>query len=154
MSHWIERLVELAQHLGASYADVRFVDRSSEFVQLWDGKIEELLNHQSLGLGVRVIVNGAWGFSGCSDLQQGEKAVAEAVQIAQQSARVQRKKVVLKPIEVIRDRWETPANKALKDVSVQERVALLMAADQEMARVKGVTQRKASMGFYLTDQIF
>ena len=36
--HWIEDLVQQAVEGGASYADVRLVNRASEQVRVWDGK--------------------------------------------------------------------------------------------------------------------
>ena len=68
--HWIEDLVQQAVEGGASYADVRLVTRTSEQVRVWDGKTEELLSHSSRGFGVRVLVDGAWGFAGSPDLNQ------------------------------------------------------------------------------------
>ena len=140
--------------MGATYADVRLVERSSELISVWSGKLEELLNHSSRGLGVRVIVDGAWGFAGSSDLSRAKEVVAQAVAIARASARTRRAPVELAPIPVVRDRWCTPVRIDPRGVSIAERVDLLMAADAEMARVPGVTQRKGSMGVYYTHQLF
>lgn len=154
MTEWIEDLVSLAVNMGASYADVRIVDRSSELVRVWDGKIEELLNHSSRGFGVRVIVDGAWGFAGSFDFQRGKEIVARAVAIARASARVRKEPVVLAPVPVVRTRWDTPVQIDPRTVSLKERCELLMAADAEMARVSGITQRKSSMGVYYTQLKF
>jgi TldD protein len=154
LSQWIEDLVALATDMGATYADVRLVERSSELISVWSGKLEELLNHSSRGLGVRVIVDGAWGFAGSSDLSRAKEVVAQAVAIARASARTRRAPVELAPIPVVRDRWCTPVRIDPRGVSIAERVDLLMAADAEMARVPGVTQRKGSMGVYYTHQLF
>lgn len=154
MSDWIENLVAQAISLGASYADVRLVERSNELIRVWDGRIEELLNHESRGFGVRVIVAGAWGFAGSFDFRRGSEIVAQAVAIARASARVRKEPVRLAPVPVVRTRWDTPVQIDPRNISFHERVELLMAADAEMARVKGVTQRKSSMGFYYTHQLF
>ncbi len=154
MADWLEDLVAHAADLGASYADARFIDRSSELVSVWSGKIEELLNLSSRGFGVRVIVDGAWGFAGSSDLSRGEEVVAQAVTIARVSAKVRKAPVSLAPVAVARTCWNTPIQIDPRNVSLPERVALLMAADAEMARVPGITQRKSSLGIYYTHQLF
>lgn len=152
--HWIEDLVQQAVEGGASYADVRLVNRTSEQVRVWDGKTEELLSHTSRGLGVRVLVNGAWGFAGSPDLEQGRTTVAAALEVGRASARLQKEPVQLAAIPILRTRWQNPVQVDLHTVSFQERVDLLMAADAVMAKQSGVTQRKSSMGFFFTDQIF
>ena len=154
MAEWVEALVAYATDLGASYADVRFVDRSSELVSVWSGKIEELLNHRSSGFGVRVIVDGAWGFAGSSDMSRGKEVVAQAVAIARASAKVRKAPVTLAPVPVVRACWNTPVQIDPRKVSLSERIELLMAADAEMARVAGVTQRKGSLGVYYTHHFF
>jgi TldD protein len=154
LSSWIEELVEFAIQCGADYADVRTIDRSNEQIRVWDGKIEELLNHRSRGYGVRVLVNGSWGFAGSSQFDRSKEVVKQAISIARASTRVQREPVKLAPVPVVRTRWQNSVEVDPRKVSFNERVDLLMAADAEMARVPGVTQRKSSMGFYYTDQVF
>ena len=152
--HWIEEIVGQAISDGASYADVRLVTRTSEQLRVWDGKTEELLSHSSRGFGVRVLVDGAWGFAGNPDLRRGRETLAAALQVARASAFLQKEPVQLAPIPAERTRWQTPFEIDLKRISYQERLDLLLAADGEMARVPGITQRKSSMGFYFTDQLF
>jgi TldD protein len=151
---WIEDLVTLAKDMGASYADVRTVERSTEMLRVWDGKIEELLNHDSRGFGVRVIVDGAWGFAGSFDLKRGRETVAQAVAIARASARHIKLPVELAPIPVVRTCWNTPVEIDPRTISFKERLDLLLTADAKMAAVNGVTQRRSSMGFYYTTQVF
>lgn len=154
MPEWVELMVGEAIRQGASYADVRVVERSDEQIRIWDGRIEELLNHHSRGFGVRVLVDGAWGFAGSSNFERGKETVRQAVEVGRASARLKREPVELAEIEVVRGRWQTGYQTHPKTVSFKERIELLMAADAEMAKVRGVTQRKASMGFYYTDQLF
>ena len=147
--HWIEDLVQQAVESGASYADVRLVTRTSEQVRVWDGKTEELLSHSSRGFGVRVLVDGAWGFAGSPDLTSGRQTVESALEVARASACLQKEPVVLAPVAAVRTRWQNDFQINLHTISFQERLDLLMAADAAMASVPGITQRKASMGFLL-----
>ena len=83
----IEKIVDSAMSKGAEYADVRFENRSNELSRIYDGKIEELLNNRSIGFGVRVLVNGAWGFAGSNNLEKTEETVLKAIEIARASAK-------------------------------------------------------------------
>lgn len=150
----IEKIVESAMSKGAEYADVRFENRSNELSRVYDGKIEELLNNRSIGFGVRVLVNGAWGFASSNNLAKTEETVAKAIEIARASAKKQKKPVRLAPIPVVRDHYQTPVEIDPRKVSLNERIGLLLEADAAMAEVPGVTQRRSAMGFYYTDSLF
>jgi TldD protein len=150
----LEKLLNLAQSLGASYADARIVERSSENIVMWNGGVEEVIGQSDRGLGIRVLVNGAWGFAATHDFGNGESIVRQAVTTARESARLSRHAVKLAEIPVVRDHWKSSYEIDPRTVSFEERIALLKAADEEMARQPGITQRKGSMGFYFTDQLF
>ncbi|MBM3500011.1 MAG: TldD/PmbA family protein, partial [Armatimonadetes bacterium] len=60
--------VEVAQEAGAGYADARYVRTREERTSTRNGKVETLASTESRGLGVRVLVDGAWGFAASSDL--------------------------------------------------------------------------------------
>ncbi|MFO7997499.1 MAG: TGS domain-containing protein, partial [Bacteroidales bacterium] len=60
----LQKLLDYAISRGASYADVRWVRRNNDLLQLWDGEIENVSADLSEGIGIRVLLNGAWGFAG------------------------------------------------------------------------------------------
>jgi TldD protein len=93
-----DRALEKAQSLGASYADIRIVNRQNESLQVKNGKVEGLSSAEDEGFGIRVIADGAWGFASSLNLDPDEiDSVAEmAVRIAQASSQV-RHPVCLKP---------------------------------------------------------
>ena len=59
-----------AQRLGASYADVRLVDRHKQPIMVANGRISNITSSESKGVGVRVMVNGAWGFSASAEINE------------------------------------------------------------------------------------
>ena len=63
MQELIDRALDGAQRAGASYADVRVVERRSEELKLKNGELEAASSSLSEGFGVRLLVDGAWGFS-------------------------------------------------------------------------------------------
>src|SRR3954471_15569948 len=49
---------------GAAYADARAVVRRSQSVGVKSGRVDEITDAETEGIGVRVLVDGAWGFAG------------------------------------------------------------------------------------------
>ena len=58
-----DRALDTATSLGASYADARVVRRLDESIAIKSGRVEGVASGESEGFGVRVLVDGAWGFA-------------------------------------------------------------------------------------------
>src|SRR4029453_17933502 len=58
-----ERALDTATSLGARYADVRVVRRHDESISVKTGRVEGVASNESEGFGIRVLVDGAWGFA-------------------------------------------------------------------------------------------
>src|SRR5687768_2125554 len=58
--------LEAAKKAGASYADVRIHRRRNQGVSVREDHVESVSDHESYGVGVRVLVDGAWGFAAAS----------------------------------------------------------------------------------------
>src|SRR5919206_1308649 len=56
--------VDAALGAGASYADARVVVRRKQLVMTKNGRVDALRDVETEGIGVRVLVGGAWGFAG------------------------------------------------------------------------------------------
>ena len=83
-----DRALDTATSLGASYADVRVVRRRDEQVTIKSGRVEAVASGENEGFGVRVLVDGAWGFASSHRLTtaDADRIAAEAVRIARASA--------------------------------------------------------------------
>src|SRR3954470_9109115 len=94
-----EWALNVAEVRGASYADARIADDRSRALATKNGKIGGASDSESLGIGVRVIADGAWGFAASDDLSREavERTAAQAVEIAKASARVKSADVRLAP---------------------------------------------------------
>jgi TldD protein len=53
-----------ARQTGASYCDVRIGRDQTEFLFAREEKLQKFSSTYSTGLGVRVLLNGSWGFAG------------------------------------------------------------------------------------------
>ena len=84
------RALDLARSRGAQYADVRIVNHREESLSVKDGIVEELNSSETEGAGVRVLVNGAWGFASSRNLTNKEidSITTQAMEIAHASGLV------------------------------------------------------------------
>ena len=70
MQDILQSLCETAVRLGASFADARVVSEDTTSIVRQDGRADKLQNASSYGVGVRVLVDGAWGFASAAPFDQ------------------------------------------------------------------------------------
>ncbi|MEW6325652.1 MAG: DNA gyrase modulator, partial [Nitrospirota bacterium] len=128
--------VDAATGLGAAYADGRLIAAREQSIITRNGEVSTLADVESTGIGVRVIVNdargrGAWGFAATAELTKPaiEAAAREAVAIARASALAadERMRLVMAPQPPVTADWRSPATRDPFDVSLDEKIGLLMA---------------------------
>ncbi|MET0319430.1 MAG: TldD/PmbA family protein [Duganella sp.] len=122
-----------ATKAGASYCDVRIGRYLNQFITTRDLNVEDIVNTESSGVGVRVIAGGAYGF--CSTnvmtLDSVADAARQAVAIARANARLQTEPVVLAPVKGVGEvAWATPFIKDWRTVPIKEKAELLIAANK------------------------
>jgi len=138
------------------YADLRVVDDRQRGLATKNGKIGHAADSQTLGVGIRVLSNGAWGFSATENLSRAgvEAAAARAVEVAQASASVKQHDVQLVPEEPHSDEWVSKHHIDPFTVPVEQDLAILEKIDAELRSVKGVTLAETNMSFRRYDQWF
>jgi TldD protein len=141
---------------GAKYADARVVAQRSRALTTKNGKVGSASDSESIGMSVRVIVDGAWGFAASSDLARGavEATSARAVEIARASARVKREDVHLAPEKPQVAEWTTPYQVDPFSTSVEQNIDLLLRIDAELRSVAGITLAEANLNFNREEQWF
>ena len=60
--------LDTAKVKGADYADIRSVETSQERIVVRNGVVETITKDDSIGFGIRVLFNGAWGFASSPSL--------------------------------------------------------------------------------------
>src|ERR1700745_317387 len=141
--------LNLATQRGASYVDARIVDERSRSLATKNGKVGRASDGESLGIGIRVIRDGAWGSSASDDLSRAavEAAAARAFAIAKASARVKHENVRLAPEKPVNAEWVTPFQIDPFTISIEQNLNLLLKTDAELRSVAGVTLAETSMNF-------
>jgi TldD protein len=106
----IDAALDAAKRGGASYADIRVVHRLGEAISTREDHVTGVSSSASYGLGVRVLVDGAWGFAAAADVAPGpaRAAAAEAITIARAARGGLKRRVELAAAPVVRGTWRTP----------------------------------------------
>jgi TldD protein len=149
MDSFSARALDTAQIKGAQYADIRIVDAVEQSLALKNGAVEGITHGETQGFGVRVLVEGAWGFAAARELTNEaiDATTALAMQIAKASARVPNGAVRLGPAVNSRGVYVTPITIDPFTVSLEDKLALLMQADAAMARMPQVKVRRGNLIF-------
>lgn len=157
MRETLRDVLELAKARGAGYADIRVVETHAEPITMRNGNVERIATRTGHGVGLRVLVDGAWGFASPNGLTR--ESLAEAVDLAVRVGRASARwkhgtGVELAPEPPHEDRWENHVAKDPFEVRVEDKVELLTAASRAMAEVPEVKVTGAEVEAWETKQVF
>jgi TldD protein len=126
-----------AQAAGASYADARIGRYRRQSVATREHNVTGVNDSESYGIGVRALVGGSWGFASTNLMtKEGITGAAQdAVRLARAARTVQTRPVVLAPVSAVKGTWRTPIARDPVDVPIEEKVALLLAANEAALKV-------------------
>jgi TldD protein len=148
--------LDAATLAGASYADARVVLERSETVSVRTGRVDAIASSESYGLGVRVIADGAWGFSATADLSPDaiRQAARDAVALARAAARTWNAPMRVAEAPVVTDQWRGQCGIDPFAVPLEDKLALLLAADEAMRAEPLVTVTAGSLDSFAVDKTF
>ncbi len=152
----VDGALNLAQLRGAGYADIRLVQREEELVATKDGVPDVVRRDCSQGFGVRVLWQGAWGFASgpAWTLSAIQEATELALAIAKASASTALVPVTLGEAQTLVARYETPIQEDPFAVSVEEKLATLLAAEAAMRAVPGIVGSAGTIGCVREHKLF
>jgi TldD protein len=134
------RALDAARGAGASYADFRLAANRSQALGTRERQITFFNDSETFGFGVRVIVNGAWGFAASRDLNPDEvvRVAQQAVAQARANASARQRPLELAPVEAVPDgKWASPLEIDPFTISIEEKVDLLLRANAAALGVQG-----------------
>jgi TldD protein len=145
----MSKALDLAKVRGAQYADIRVVENKTETISVKNGIVETLDFTDTIGFGVRVLANGAWGFASSHELtpEEVDRVTATAFEIAKASAIVAGEKVDIGQPITSQGSYETTIEIDPFEISMEDKLGVLLAADSEMTKVDGLRVRQGSMTF-------
>jgi TldD protein len=142
-----------ARSKGATYTDVRIGRSLNQFVVTRENKVQNIVDTESYGMGIRVIANGCWGFAATDKLDNDSiaKAAQMAVAIAKENARIQ-----TDPVQLVAQKgfgevsWKTPIEKNAFDVPIKDKTDLLLSVND--AAMKAGANYITSVMFLVNEQ--
>ncbi len=143
-----------AKSKGASYTDVRIGRYLNQFVITREDKVQNIVNTESYGVGVRVIADGCWGFAAVVDAKSEDdmaKAAEKAVAIAKANA-----KLMKEPVQLAAQKgygevsWKAPIKRNAFEVPIKEKVDLLLSVND--AALKNGANYVNSVLFLVNEQ--
>ncbi|WP_026236444.1 TldD/PmbA family protein [Pontibacter roseus] len=142
-----------ARSSGATYADIRIGRYLNQYVITRDNKVENTVNTESYGAGIRVIADGAWGFVAADNITKDNIAAMakQAVAIAKANAKLLEQPVQLAPQKGYGEvSWKTPIEKNALAIPIKEKADLLLAANA--AAMKNGANYMNSLLFLVNEQ--
>src|SRR6476661_5297450 len=120
--------LDTAKLRGATYADARLMHIRQRDLTTKNGAVGTLAQSESIGIGIRALANGAWGFASTDKLTREGVAscAAQAVSIAKASALAKRGDVKMVPEEAHVDSWQAPMRKDPFEIPLQVQLDLLL----------------------------
>ncbi|MDP1823076.1 MAG: TldD/PmbA family protein [Archangium sp.] len=152
----IAAVLDAAKKAGATYADLRIHRRREEGVRVRDDHLESVDDTERFGVGVRVLVNGAWGFASSPQVtvKEGVRLAGVACDLAKANATVITRRVELAPNPAHVDVWQTPLQKDPFKIPVADKAALLLSVCEKLRAVKGINFCDASLSTRLEWKLF
>src|SRR5687768_9415885 len=149
--------INTAKSAGASYSDVRIGRYRQSFVFTREQQIVNTVATDSIGAGVRALVDGTWGFGATKTLtRDGVVAAArEAVAIAKANRIARDQPVQLSPVQAYPNAtWKSAFKIDPFTIPVEQRADLLLKANAEALKVKGVRFVNSGLFFVKEDRNF
>ncbi|MBU2612061.1 MAG: TldD/PmbA family protein [Chloroflexi bacterium] len=154
MRKQFQQQIERLKGRGAAYVDARWYPfEESNSLMMWNGNLKTAESSRESGAGVRVLYQGAWGFSASSDLRNLEALFDRAYDNARVAAERVTFPVRLAEKDVIQAQFTNPSRLDPFEVPLAEKVAFLKEMDEKLNQ-PGVFQRMADMNFVRKQIIF
>ncbi|MBD1840829.1 TldD/PmbA family protein [Coleofasciculus sp. FACHB-64] len=153
-----ELAINLIRKAGCEYGDVRFCSYRTQNLYARDRSLSNLSDNVNSGFGVRVLLDGAWGFAASHNKTPAEVAriVALAVDIAKASRLSQLTRVQLVPVEAHRDTYITPIQIDPFTVPIAEKAELLLNVNEQLLNYgdRGIKKAYSYLSFSREDKTF
>ena len=126
------------KNVKAEYVEIRGEELSKLNIELKDGTFSTFTSLKSSGFGIRVLAEGAWGFSSTTKIEELKNAIEKAYKMAKAASRGRYEKIKLADIDIIEDEVKSKMRIKPEDVDVQEKVKRMKDLERELKNDKNV----------------
>ncbi|CAN5130489.1 TldD/PmbA family protein [soil metagenome] len=141
LSQLADAALSRARDLGVSHADLRVERIRSQNITIRDGRVQSAGEDEDLGLAVRLVHEGTWGFAAGVELttEEAVRLTDQAVEVARVSAPVNTDRVEFAAEPVYADQtWVSSHDIDPFEVSDTDKVALLTEYSERLQAADGV----------------
>src|SRR6056297_117714 len=156
MKQKVKFALDVISNYNVDYADVRLRQTNIEMIRTYNNVLKNVRNDDELGIGIRVLINGRWGFAATPHLDEDNisKTVKRAVNIAKAAAKIEQKPIILTKEKAVIDTFKTPIKKNPFDVSLSDKANILFNVYENAKKVKKVKKVDGYMYFHRIHQQF
>ncbi|WP_288072944.1 TldD/PmbA family protein [Pyrococcus sp.] len=135
----LEKVLRWAEeNIKAEYIELRYENLKKTRLTLKDGVFTNFTEKLNMGVAVRVLANGAWGFASTSNLDKLQDAIKEAYKLAKASAETKKEKITLAEIKPVEDFVESKMKIKPREVDIEEKVNHLKELEKLLKEDKSV----------------
>lgn len=122
------------------YADIRVESTEGTSLEVKDGKLEKAVPGKEVGVGIRVIYNGSWGFFSTNNLEKKNlnNALENAIKLAKASSLSIKEKVKLAEVKTVKDKVIWKVKKKPDDISIEKKFNLISEMEKEIKSIEGI----------------
>jgi TldD protein len=125
-------------NLKAEYIELRYENVKKNTLELKDGTFTTFTGKTQRGVAIRVLADGAWGFSSTNRLENLKKAIEEAYKIAKAVASARKEKIQLAEIKTYEDFVKSKMKIKPFEVDIEEKVDHLRSLEKLLKEDKAV----------------
>jgi TldD protein len=145
----------LARRAGASYADIRIGETKREFIQAKDDRLQDFAERSTLGFGLRLLLDGSWGFCGATRMDEAtlRDAVAQALDHARAVKAIQPQPIQLEELSACEAEWIMPMGVDPFSIAAHEKADWLLSVNRA-ALDSGANYATASLSTAREERLF
>src|SRR5918911_1251209 len=132
--HLIDHLLSLiSSSKGASYVEARYQSRFVTEINFVNGNLDKIRAVENAGCGIRVLVDGCWGFSSTNNISTGDlrESLGRAVSAAHSLAQNKKNKIKgLADAKIARGTFRAVVNGSLSDIDIEQKVKVVKEAEK------------------------
>lgn len=133
MRHQIQQLVNTAKY----FTEVRYHNRQSRVMAVRRGEVTEMSSKTNSGAGIRVLVNGTWGFASTSDVSPKglQKALEQAEQMAIGLSSIKKEKIsIASSNRMAKGEYFLKGFKELQDMPLEQKFEAVKSSESRMSK--------------------
>ncbi len=137
LAQWV---MENAEKAGVSYAEFRGESSEYEEIVLKNCVTEKIEHSRTEGIGIRVLVDGSWGFSSSykANKRTAGSLLKRAIELAREAGKTSREFEKLDDATLARYDYSTPVKEDPFQVPLEEKTGILLEAQRQMLNVQGI----------------